>query len=185
VSIVAAGMADAAVAADTEGARAAVEAAAQAEEGVPPSAGATVDDAGSAQLAPDPEPAAAAVATTPAGLESTVSSGHRTAILEELLAMSKEYMSKFDSYKLLSEDPSRELQARTCTFRDTALPVTLVRLRADGFTMDHVRVVPVPFANSRAVSRTLALTRAPCARRSPNSTVISMRPSRLWSRRWS
>ena len=122
----------------------AVEAGAPAEEGVPPSAGATADAAGSAQLAPEAEPAAAAVVAPPAGLESTVLSGHRTAIFEELLATGKEFMSNFDSYKLLTEDPSRKLQARSCSFGDTGLPVTLVRLRADGFTMDHVRVVPTP-----------------------------------------
>ena len=155
---------------------AAVDAAA--EEGVPPSAGDTADAASSAELAPEPEPApAATVAVPPAGLESTVLTGARTAIFEDLLATGREYMSKFDSYKLLTEDPSRELQARTCHFRDTALPVTLVRLRADGFTMEHVWAVPVPL-QSRAAAMKLALTRALCARRSLNSTVISTRPSR-------
>lgn len=63
--------------------------------------------------------------------------------------MGREYMSKFDSYELLTEDPSRGLQARRCVFAGTALPVTLVRLRADGFTMDHVRDIPVRTAKHR------------------------------------
>ena len=152
-------------AAETAAAHTDPEAAAVIEEGVPPCDEPTADAAQPAQLvlepaseAPEPAPAApepapqACPAVPPAGLESTVPAGPRTAIFEELLTMGREYMSDFDSYELLTEDPSRGLQARRCNFPGTALPVTLVRLRADGFTMDHVRAHPRANRQTAAMS---------------------------------
>jgi hypothetical protein len=128
-----------------------IDAAASVEEGVPP-VGALAAAEPAAESEPEPEPesepepepepepvaAAPAAITAPAGLESSVLTGQRVPVLEDLLAMGREFMRNFESYKVMAEDPARGHQARKCYFQDTQLPVTLVRLRADGFTLEHV-----------------------------------------------
>lgn len=137
-------------------ASAALAAAAEAEPEAEPAAEVVPAAAAARNVAPaepepeaelEPDPGAAGIPASrrgdlhyaPAGLESSKVSGARAVILAELLALGQELLANMPSYKLMAQDPAREHEARKTYLPGRKdVPVTCVRLRADGFTMEHV-----------------------------------------------